>query len=293
MDSRDEPGQRREALILQTGKRLAHRLGGRRPGLYGSGGLRGRLLARALDDTNLRTRLFRFIDVLPQLADSRAVAGHFRAYLNDCELGGLWGRVLRLGEQPWSAFAVRRSVQRLARQFLAEETSATLARLMDELRPLPARVSLDAVGEAVLSEAEANVYRDRVLRLIDSLAGASNADVSIKLSALTPRFDPIDPEGSAARVWTRLHPIAGAAQARGVGLTVDMEQTELKPLTQAIFLQLPLRYPDSAFRTGIALQAYLKDATPDLEMLLAFAREHQRRVAVRLVKGAYWDAEQA
>ena len=293
MDSRDDPGQPREALILETGKRLAYRLAGRRPGLYDLGGLRGRLLTRALDDTNLRTRLFRFIDVLPQLADSRALAGHFRAYLNDCELGGLWGRLLRLGEQPWSAFAVRRSVQRLARQFLAEETPSGMTRLMDKLGALRARVSLDAVGEAVLSEAEANAYRDRVLWLIDSFSGASNANVSIKLSALTPRFDPIDPEGSAARVWTRLHPIAGAARARGVELTVDMEQAELKGLTQTIFLQLAAKYTDSAFRAGIAIQAYLKDAAQDLEMLLEFARENQLTIAVRLVKGAYWDAEQA
>jgi len=280
-------------LIRETGQRLAHRLAGRRPGLFDSGGLRGRLLSRALDDTNLRTRLFRFVDVLPQLGDNRAIAGHFRAYLGDTQLGGLWGRVLRLGEQPWSAFAVRRGVQSLARQFLAEEAPRVLARLLDRLRALPAHLSLDAVGEVVLSEAEADAYRDRVLKLIDALSGEPDADVSIKLSALTPRFDTIDPEGSAARVWTRLHPIAEAARERRVGLTVDMEQAELKPLTQAIFLQLAVQYPDSAFRTGIALQAYLKDAARDLEMLLAFARKHQRPIAVRLVKGAYWDTEQA
>lgn len=293
MDWRDEPGQPGEGSIRETGQRLARRLAGPRPGLFDLGGLRGRLLSRALDDAKLRTGLFRFVDVLPQLADNRAIADHFRAYLGDCDLGGLWGRVLRLGEQPWSAFAVRRSVQRLARQFLAEENPRALTRLLDSLRALPAHLSLDVVGEVVLSEYEADAYRDRVLKLIDALSEEQDADVSIKLSALTPRFDTIDPEGSAARVWTRLGPIAEAARVRRVGLTVDMEQAELKPLTHAIFLRLALAHPDSAFRVGIAVQAYLKDAALDLEMLLDFAREHQRPIAVRLVKGAYWDTEQA
>ena len=290
MNQTAEPG---EELIRETGFRLARLATARRPGLFDPSGLRGHLLAHALDDAELRTRLFRFVDVLPQLADDSAVAEHFRAYLDTLELGGLWGRALRLGGQPWAAFAVRHSVQRLARQFIAEETPRALSGLLHTLRGLPATVSLDAVGEAVLSEAEADAYRDRIMKLIDALAGAPGADISVKLSALTPRFDPVDPEGSASRVWTRFAPIAEAARGKGVALTVDMEQSELKPLIQAVFLQLARDYPEPGFRVGLALQAYLKDAAQDLETLLAFAHEHRRPLAIRLVKGAYWDTEQA
>lgn len=293
MEEDDKAQSGLEEDIRRIGLGLASHAAGRRPGLFDPGGLRGRLLGRAMGDEALRTRLFLFVDVLPQLEDEAAIAAHFRAYLGDFELGGLWGRALRLGAAPWSAFAVRRSVRRLAGLFLAEETPRGLARGLDRLARLPARVSLDAVGEAVLTEAEADVYRDRVLGLIEALADTPDPDVSVKLSALTPRFDPIDPEGSAARVWTRLAPIAEAARRRGVALTVDMEQHELKPLIQSVFLRLALTYPEPAFRVGIALQAYLKDAAGDLEHLVSAAREHRRPIAVRLVKGAYWDTEQA
>jgi RHH-type proline utilization regulon transcriptional repressor/proline dehydrogenase/delta 1-pyrroline-5-carboxylate dehydrogenase len=280
-----------EAAILEIGQRLVVAGVGHAPGLFAAGGLHGRLLAGALNNVELRTRLFRLVDVLPQLDDDHAVAEHFRAYLGELALPGLWGRALRLGDRPWAAFAVRQGVRRIARQFLAEETPRGLKRLLDRLAGLPAWVSLDAVGEAVLTEAEADAYRDRVLGLVDALAGRPDAEVSIKLSALTPRFDPIDPEGSAARVEARLGPIAERAQARGVHLTVDMEQHELKPQIQFVFLRLLAR--SRGLRIGIVLQAYLRDAGRDLETLLGAAREHGRRIAIRLVKGAYWDSEQA
>ncbi len=282
-----------QAATLRIGQTLARRAAGQRPGLFDVAGLRGRLLGRALRDEALRTRLFRFVDVLPQLPDEAAIAAHFRAYLDGFELGGLWGRALKLGNAPIGAFAVRRSVRRLAGLFLAEETPRALAASLARLARLSARVSLDAVGEAVLGEAEADAYRDRVLGLIQALAETPAADVSVKLSALTPRFDPVDPDGSADRVWRRLAPIAEAARARGVALTVDMEQYALKPLIQAIFLQLARDYPQADFRVGIALQAYLKDAESDLASFIASARASGRPLAVRLVKGAYWDSEQA
>ena len=282
-----------QETTLRIGHALARRAAGQRPGLFDPGGLRGRLLGRAMQDEALRSRLFRFVDVLPQLQDEAAIAAHFRAYLDGFDLAGLWGRTLRLGASHVAAFAVRGSVRRLASLFLAEETPRGLARTLARLDRLRARVSLDAVGEAVLGEAEANAYRDRVLTLIRTLANTTGQDVSVKLSALTPRFDPIDPEGSTARVWQRLAPIAEAARGGGVALTVDMEQYELKPLIQSIFLQLAREYPQPAFRVGIALQAYLKDAGGDLERLIQAARELRRPLAVRLVKGAYWDSEQA
>ncbi len=290
----DEEAERAlQAATLRIGQTLARRAAGQRPGLFDAAGLRGRLLGRALHDEALRTRLFRFVDVLPQLPDEAAIAAHFRAYLDGFELGGLWGRALKLGNAPIGAFAVRRSVRRLAGLFLAEETPRALAASLARLARLSARVSLDAVGEAVLGEAEADAYRDRVLGLIQALAETPAADVSVKLSALTPRFDPVDPDGSAGRVWRRLAPIAEAAHVHGVALTVDMEQYALKPLIQAIFLQLARDYPQADFRVGIALQAYLKDAESDLAGFIAGARASGRPLAVRLVKGAYWDSEQA
>ncbi|MGO9444854.1 MAG: proline dehydrogenase family protein [Thiobacillaceae bacterium] len=290
MDDRGEPT---EQAIREIGLSLAQLASERRPPLFDPHDLRGRVLSGVLDDVELRIRLFRFLDVLPQLRGSDAVARHFRSYLADFKLGGLWGRALRLGAQPWAAFAVRHGVERLARQFIAEETPVALSRLLGRLRGLPAAFSLDAVGEAVLTETEADAYRDRILRLIDAVAGEPGADVSIKLSAMTPRFDPIDPDGSTSRAWIRLTPIAESARKQGVALTVDMEQVELKPLIHAVFVRLALAYPQPEFRVGVALQGYLKEAPRDLDTILGFANDQRRAIAIRLVKGAYWDTEQA
>lgn len=292
-----------ERAIGSLGLSLARAAGGVPSGLFDPSGLRGRLLAGALRDADLRTRLFRFVDVLPQLEDDgAAIAEHFRAYLNDATdtpatpaggLESLWDKALKLGGRPWASFAVRRGVRGLARQFLAEESPTAIKRLLHKLAALPAGVSLDAVGEAVLSEAEADTYRNRVLALIATLVDTPDANVSVKLSALTPRFDPVDPLGSAERVHSRLHPIIQAARDAGVGLTVDMEQFELKPLIQDIFLNHLQPRDNAAFRIGIVVQAYLRDAQDDLERLLDFADRYGRPIAVRLVKGAYWDTEQA
>ncbi|MCS6786201.1 MAG: proline dehydrogenase family protein [Thiobacillaceae bacterium] len=279
-----------EALIRAIGERL---LAAARAGsdLFDRTSLRGWLLTRALTDARLRTGLFRFVDVLPQLDSDAQVAEHLQAYLQGVELAGAMGRLIRLGERPGFAFAVRRAVARLARLFLVEETPAAIARLLAQLQRRGLQVSLDAVGEAVLTEAEAEAHAARVLGLIDRLAGRPGADVSLKLSALTARFEPIDPEGTLARLWPRLQTIAAAAQAAGVSLTLDMEQSEFKPLIQAAAARLRATRPQ--LDLGVVVQAYLREAQADLETVLALARTGGRRLRVRLVKGAYWDYELA
>lgn len=279
-----------EADVQAVGLRLlaAARAGG---DLLERGRLRGRLLAPVLADARLRLALFRFIDVLPQLGDDAAVAEHFRAYLGELPLGGVLGRLLRLGTRPGFAFAVRRALGRAARLFLVEERPQALGHLLARLERDGLWASLDAVGEAVLSEAEAQAHAARVAGLIAQLAGRPRADVSLKLSALTPRFEPIDPAGTLARLWPRLHAIAQQAQSAGVSLTLDMEQADYKPLIHACAQRLLDACP--ALDLGVVVQAYLHSAPADLDSVLAMARAAGRRLRVRLVKGAYWEYEQA
>src|SRR4051812_40901785 len=77
-----------EASVFETGHVLYDAAARARPQLFRARGIRGALLAQALRDDALKRALFQFIDALPQLHDSRAVAEHFRAYLDNCELGG-------------------------------------------------------------------------------------------------------------------------------------------------------------------------------------------------------------
>src|SRR5688572_562949 len=99
-----------ESTVREIGRALYASAATSRPALYRARGVRGALLARALEDDALRRALFQFVDVLPQLDDSTTVARHFNAYLEGRELEGLWGRVLRLGNYPLMAGAVRASV---------------------------------------------------------------------------------------------------------------------------------------------------------------------------------------
>lgn len=144
----------------------------------------------------------------------------------------------------------------------------------------------------MLSEAEADVYAARIHKLLAWLAAASppQPDLSVKLSALTPRFDPIDLAGSAERVLLRLEPLCDAAVQAGVSLPLDMENHDSRPLVLAVFRRLAER---PGIPPGLALQAYRPDAAADLLDLLSPPWTAERPLRVRLVKGAYWDSEVA
>lgn len=279
------------ALRVQSLSRQLYAAASRRPRLYR--GLTGVLLNRAMRDHALRDGLFRFVDALPQLANSREVADHLRAYLVHYGEHDLSGKLLAVAAHPCLAWMVRLFVRRLAREFLVEESAAGLLRVARTLSRVPARLTVDAVGEAVLSAAEADVYLARNLALLDRLAAQEGAPhLSLKLTALTPRFDPLDPAGTQARVWSRLAPLIAAAARHGATLTVDMEQHELKPLILDLFLAAAQDFPGN-WRPAIALQAYLPETPADLERVHEHAVRLGRRLGVRLVKGAYWDQEAA
>jgi RHH-type proline utilization regulon transcriptional repressor/proline dehydrogenase/delta 1-pyrroline-5-carboxylate dehydrogenase len=278
-----------EPSIQEIGRALDQRARAHAPGFYAG---RRSVLKRAIADDRLRDGLFQFIDVLPQLRDHRMIAAHFHAYLGGFELGGVFGRALRLGEHVWMAPLLKLTVARMARLFMVEEDAAALAETLKTIARLPAAVSLDALGETVLSEAEADVYSARIHTLLAWLAAdpAQQPDLSIKLSALTPCFDPIDLDGSVDRVLARLEPICAAAAQAGVSLTLDMENHDSRPLVLAVFRHLA---EQPGIPPGLALQAYRPDAEADLRGLLELTWTPERPLRVRLVKGAYWDSEVA
>ncbi|HQR03651.1 MAG TPA: proline dehydrogenase family protein, partial [Rhodocyclaceae bacterium] len=281
-----------EADIRQLGLRLHARA--RRPGLLR--GLSGRLLARVARDDGWRDSLFPLIEALPQLRDAGAIAAHLRAGLPAARRADWLDALLRLAARPGLAWSVRVFTRRLALHFLCEENEKALRGVLAGLARVPARATLDAVGEQVLSEAEADQYLDRNLRLLEWMGTMARPHgpphLSLKLSALTPRFDPLDPGGTRHRVLGRMAPLIDAASRLGATLTVDMEHYALKEAILDLFLHLAEACP-GAWQPAIALQAYLRDTGDDLVRVHATARRLGRRLGVRLVKGAYWDQEQA
>jgi RHH-type proline utilization regulon transcriptional repressor/proline dehydrogenase/delta 1-pyrroline-5-carboxylate dehydrogenase len=272
------------------------------------------VLSWCLSDPALKAALLRFIDVLPSLGTPREIARHLRETLpSDVRLPA----ALRLGTemarrglvtQGALAAVVHQLVERLARQFIAEHEPEAVVRVVQDLAARGATCSLDILGEQVLTEAEADRYVEQCGRLLrrcaeavavlpDSArprAGPPPVNLSVKPSALTPRFDTLSPGDSVERASRRLLPLLREAAERSAVVNLDMEQSELRDLTVALAQRL-LTHPDAAHAVplGVVVQAYLRDAEESVEALLAWLAAHQRTLIIRLVKGAYWDSEVA
>jgi RHH-type proline utilization regulon transcriptional repressor/proline dehydrogenase/delta 1-pyrroline-5-carboxylate dehydrogenase len=306
-----------EAATQEIGREILARTRARQPSVLERRWWDDRILSWAMQDESVKVQLFRFIDVLPMLRSSEAVTQHLQEYFH--EVAEHLPRAVRVGlavAGPRSlagralALAARRNALAHARRFIAGTTAAeVLAAAMRE-RKLRRAFTLDLLGEAVTSEPAADAYLAQYLALIEQMAPVANAweevpqidraelaplprvNVSIKLSALDPRFDPIDPVGTTRRVARRLRELLRVARRHRAHVHVDMEAYQSKDLTLAIFKQVLL---EDEFRdladVGIVIQCYLRDAEADLEQLCQWVRVRQTPVWIRLVKGAYWDYE--
>ena len=272
------------------------------------------LLTHAVADDRFRGRLLRYMDVLAALDyDSggheakRLAHEYFGDAFPDLPFALRW--LLRLARNEALPARVvgesaRRSAELFARRFITRPGVETVRATTQLLARQGRYPSFDLLGEAVLSDREAEQYVQRYLRLIEQLgrdpaAGTRTPgdvaalQISLKLSSLTAQFTPVDPAGTLARVRPALERIVEAARAAGVGITVDMEQHEFRDLTWELFTSTFGRgerfgdWPDA----GIVLQAYLHEADRHARDLLEFARARGVPFQVRLVKGAYWDYE--
>ena len=271
------------------------------------------MIEQSLDDEQVRTALFRFVDVLPSLHGARDVGEHLEQYFAgvDHALGGLTLLAHTLHAGWLVAPLVRKNVTSLARRFIAPNDAQALGEVLTRFRAEPAAFTLDLVGEATVSQAEAVRMLGRYEALITDLAALTAAwpevpridrddrgplprvDVSVKLSSLYARFDPLDPETERV-VVERLRRLLREAGRVGAAITIDMEQHAFKDTTLAIARAvLGEEEFRAAPRVAIAMQAYLRETEGDLERLLEWARSNRRRIGVRLVKGAYWDSEVA
>ena len=189
--------------------------------------------------------------------------------------------VARLGE-PVARAAIRQAMRILAEQFVLAETIEEAVSRASARRPY--RFSFDMLGEAARTAEDAERYFAAYSSAIRAVAPPDS--LSVKLSALHPRFE----EMKRARVFSELLPklksLAGIAATRGVGITLDAEESERLELTLDIFEALT-----GQFNAGLAVQAYQKRAAAVCDWLIALGRSRKRRIPMRLVKGAYWDGE--
>ena len=276
---------------------------------------------------DLKLRLFRFIEVLPALQDSRAIARHLDEYLNgDSSAPGriaaaalpeplAWALRFRRYDSPYAslvAAGVRLASGLGAGQFIAGSTPTEAITTVRKLRRQGAAFTLDVLGETVIADRVARHHQALYIELVEQLTREARGwaeapildrapfgplrrvNVSIKLSAIVARFDPIDPTGTTSAVLERLRPILRAARDCGAFINIDMEHYAVKDLTLDIYRRV---LTEPAYRDwpdcGIVIQAYLQDGESDMAALIAWARRRGTPITVRLVKGAYWDSETA
>ena len=233
----------------------------------------------------------------------------------------LTGHVVRLGEgrSDWTNI-FSRMVQRLGKPVIRQAMSAAM-RIMGRQFVLGCtieealrrgteaarrgyRFSFDMLGEAAVTredaERYARVYAGAIAAITSHEARkeAQHGDIfarnsiSVKLSALHPRLEYVKAERVLAEILPQLMPLCQAACKARIGFTIDAEEADRLDLQLDIFEALSRTRELAGWEgLGLAVQTYQKRAPAVIDWLAAIAREHKRRIPVRLVKGAYWDSE--
>jgi RHH-type proline utilization regulon transcriptional repressor/proline dehydrogenase/delta 1-pyrroline-5-carboxylate dehydrogenase len=297
--------------IQQRGERIFELVDEHPEPLFSKAGFYQRMMALSMRDEHFKVQLFRFVDVLASLHRGTDIVQHLDEYFADMRNG--YAPLIRTGVRaakivPFiSGQLLRWNVSGMARQFIAGKNPEDVMKTLRKRRAQGIGFTVDLLGEAVVSEQEANEYAMRCLELLEHLGHEcrgwsdplrKNADLfpvvnlSVKISALYSQMNPADPADAIAHLAPKLRPILRRARELGAFVNFDMESYAHKNSTLELFKTL---FTETEFRDwphiGIVIQAYLRDAEDDLRDLLKWGRERGTRFAVRLVKGAYWDFE--
>jgi RHH-type transcriptional regulator, proline utilization regulon repressor / proline dehydrogenase / delta 1-pyrroline-5-carboxylate dehydrogenase len=215
------------------------------------------------------------------------------------DLGGLLKRLVVRSGEPVIRQAVTQAMRILGRQFVMGRDIAEALERAEAMEKRGYRYSYDMLGEAARTMRDAERYDRAYHQAIGAIGKAAagrgpyaGPGISVKLSALHPRYE----FAQSARVMTELVPrvlkLAQAAKKADISFTIDAEEAERLDISLDVIEAVsgdPSLKGWAGF--GLAIQAYQKRCLPLIEWLQAMALRHQRRLMVRLVKGAYWDSE--
>ena len=307
-----------ESMVIQRAEAMFSAIREDRSSIFNKKHWIGKTLAWCMKNPEFKTRLFRFIDAFPTLSDRRSLVRHLREYFADrndipeffskgAKVAGYGGTVGNYLLQK----AIAGNVRAVAQQFIIGENREEALTRLNELRKAGFGFTLDFLGEAVVSETEAEAVFQGYLSLLEGLqtkagkwqpfGGGSDANgldwgsspkvnISVKPSGFYSQIHPEDFEGSIEGILNRLLPVYKKVMELGGFMCIDMESYAVKDLTLELYRRLRLQYPDYPF-LGMAVQSYLKDTDEDLSGLIKWASDHKVGIAIRLVKGAYWDYE--
>jgi len=302
-----------DADVLEIGRTLAAALPTRRS----LRALDDKAMGLASHDAELRAALFRFVDVVPACRSLDDLARHLAGFLD--EVGdrpmpldvAMRMANSKAGRATLGAAAAA-GVRHMAHRFIVAETPRDAERIMRGLWEDGVGTSVDLLGEATVTSAEADGYAARCAEALDqltrvyaplperaaleadSIGPIARANLSVKVSALTPLLRPDAPELGKSDAAPRLRDLLRRARELGAHLHIDMESFDSREAITDLVLEL---LSEDEFRdgpsAGIVLQAYLVDSPALCDRITSWAAEHPRAhpLSVRLVKGAYWDHE--
>lgn len=210
----------------------------------------------------------------------------------------LRGVIKRLGE-PVIRSAVGRAMKEMGRQFVLGETITSAMQRAAGMEENGYTYSYDMLGEAAKTEADAMRYHLAYSRAITAIASActqaaprDNPGISVKLSALHARYEQAQKQRVMRELVPRLRSLALLAKSAGMGLNIDAEEADRLALSMDV-IEAVLSEPALAGWDGfgVVVQAYGKRAGATLDFLYELSLRLDRKIMVRLVKGAYWDSE--
>jgi RHH-type transcriptional regulator, proline utilization regulon repressor / proline dehydrogenase / delta 1-pyrroline-5-carboxylate dehydrogenase len=300
-----------QSEIEARGERVFNLVDQHPESLFSKAGFYQRMMALSMRDEQFKVQMFRFVDVLPSLRKSGDIVQHLEEYFDGMRNG--FAPVIQAGVRvarivpSISAFILRRNVSGMARQFIAGKNPNEVMKTLRKRRAQRIGFTVDLLGEAVVSEKEADEYAARYLELLDGLARETRGwtdplgknselfpvvNLSVKISALYSQMNPADPADAIAHLAPKLRLILRRARELGAFINFDMESYTHKNTTLDLFKTI---FTEKEFKdwahAGIVIQAYLRDAEADLRDLIDWGRARGMRFTVRLVKGAYWDYE--
>lgn len=299
-----------EPRIQELGRQLLDRARGHKAGLLSAKFYSDKLMDWSMRDPAFKVQLFRFVDAFPMLKTPEAIHEHLLDYLTQpgVKLPPGMDFGLKVGgiAKGLAAATISKQIRGMAEKFIAGTDAASALPNLRQLWNDGIAFSVDLLGEACVSDAEADEYQKKYLDLVnnlpaqvaswpasprlesDHLGPIPRVNVSIKISSLSARCDPIDTDGSIRELMRRIEPILETARDKGVFVNFDMEQFALKDLTLELFQRCCQKIN---FDAGLAMQAYLRSGPADAKRISDWAKATGRTVTVRLVKGAYWDYE--
>jgi RHH-type proline utilization regulon transcriptional repressor/proline dehydrogenase/delta 1-pyrroline-5-carboxylate dehydrogenase len=220
------------------------------------------------------------------------------------DVGGAFRRLIGRAGEPVIRLAVRQAMRIMGHQFVMGRTIEEALKRSRKGENAAYRYSFDMLGEAAFTQKDADRYFEAYRKAILAIGASipkeaperrdvfAAPSISIKLSALHPRYERAKRARVLAELTPRVLQLAQMAKTQGIGFTIDAEEADRLELSLDVIAGA---YSDASLAGwegyGLAVQAYQKRAPFVLDYLADIARRHGRRMPVRLVKGAYWDSE--